>query len=227
MLKREVAKLKERYPQLFYVGLETEGVLIRPLTRLEYETAMNGNETEDMKWEYICNQTIVWPEFTTIDAIPPGWIKDIGEKVIELSGFKEPYRIIELYKEFKEGMSNFERQAEVIIRSAFSDITFEEMRKWNIYKFMDHLARAEWSLKEVLGLELELEIKDKEEIDELVQQEEELRVEKLRAQGIDPMLVLPLPEDKEYVPKPLTSSLDWNGDEVIDAFRETRVERGE
>lgn len=201
-----LAELKKKYPHLFLISLG-HGIIVRPLTKAEYEISINSfKNDESAVEEFICMETILYPELKSIDDIPFGWVNLIASKVKELSGFEDPLKATQLFLQRRAEQENsFERQAETIIRSAFSNITFEEMRHWDLFTLSDHLARAEWSLKEILGLEISIDIKEERDILDKVKQEKESRPQKLTEQGLDPMLILPLPEDPSYVPEPFLS----------------------
>jgi hypothetical protein len=114
-------------------------------------------------------------------------------------------------------MKSFDAQAEVIIKTAFPDITFEEMENWTKEKFMLRLAQAEWQLVELRKVPLRLvradepdpdhnpeEYDDEGEILEGWYDEEEnmpdpiMKIaEDMRKQGIDPMFAL-----REFIKKP-------------------------
>lgn len=222
-MKDTIARLRKQHKNLFMFHKDNQALLIRPLTREEVDYYNNKCEDERSLYEEITFLCIVYPSYISLEDIPSGWPDVLGPEILSISGFVDPKFSISVYMNAKKKIeSDFLTQAETIIRAAFSDISFEEMQSWNVYKLMDHLARAEWSLQQIyqLDVQLDVELPENEELTE-EQRDAQLKekVQELRESGQDPMRVLPIPQDREFMQLPLITGRKWNEEEIIDAFR--------
>lgn len=80
------------------------------------------------------------------------------------------------------------------------------MEDWTQDKFMKHLARAEWILQNLRGVNLE-----EEEADNTQQQDKNQLARKLVKEGRDPMMELYNP-DKTNRDEPDIQGIDWRGE---------------
>jgi hypothetical protein len=152
----------------------------RPLTRREYQL-INSFPIEDLHIA-VCRTVVVWPEQVDYDTLPCGIVEQLGNGIIEESGFGSQEYIDTMLTRSRNSMELFERQAECAISATFPYISFEEMQDWPVVKLIDYLARAEWTMQNIHKVPLEF-----------VKQQSETpppTAEELRKAGIDPMSVL-------------------------------------
>jgi hypothetical protein len=80
------------------------------------------------------------------------------------------------------------------------------MQHWTIDEFMHHLARAEWILENLRGIELEEETDNNNQT-----QDKDKLARELVKEGRDPMFELYSP-DKENSNEPDIQGIDWRGE---------------
>lgn len=73
---------------------------------------------------------------------------------------------------------------------------------------MKHLARAEWILQNLRGIQLEQD----DEVQQQEVQNEDKMVHELVKQGIDPMMELYDPDKNKQDDKPDIRGIDWRGE---------------
>lgn len=206
MLQPPLAALRRQHKQLFYVDLSPHTLLVRPLTRQEYEEIQLTHPEGDERSRAYCEACVVWPKINFQNPrLLAGLLDSLPPKLLELSGFTSPDLAMDLFQhERHKTASSFERQAECMIAVAFPHIRLDEIKQWSLYTLMEYYARAEWILKNLYNMEIDLEITHPEPVDE------EEQVRSLREQGIDPMFVMPLPADPPFVAFPLITRARWN-----------------
>lgn len=213
---REVFRKNRR---IFEVWVGDDRFLVRPLKRDEYSRIMREAKDFEDRDRLVVEAALLYPQGYDWESSPAGLLPNVAEQILILSGFLDPQVPINILQKSRESLKSFEAMAETVIRAAFPNISFEEMRSWDVYEFMDHLARAEWVLRNVYGVDPGIDIAEPEE-----PPEEEL-VKEIREKGLDPMLVLPLPPDPPFVPFPFITNLHWNKQEVVDAIGQGSTER--
>lgn len=220
-LKRIISELKSQYGRVFITEFGNHITIWRELTRREYKNIMLLAQTPDEVERLICSTAILYPLEEELRLA--GITQQLSTQIVEVSGFGSMHQAISYYEYYKEQMNNFENQAEVIIKTAFPTISFDEMLDWTTEQFMFKLAQAEWSLKEVLDHKIGIKINE-----EAIEQEENPEIikeiaAKMRESGIDPMLAFgdAILEDKPFLDLPLIGgSNQWKDGKILDAIQQ-------
>ena len=234
IIEELIKKLKEKHGRVFITEIGHRFVLWRELTRQEYRNIMNTATSEEEIEERICQAAVLYPKVdfaTGLAGIP----QVLAPQIVEVSGFGNPDQAFHYIDQHREHIErSFETQAEVIIKAAFPDITFKEMRQWSVYQLTERLVQAEWKLKFIDKVTLEFngpEAPAQDADDEgLVVDPEEARKElretaaKMREQGVDPIFALApyILTKKPYVEFPFITGTDWRNEAVWNGIRQSK-----
>lgn len=157
----------------------------RPLTRMEYyRLAAKASKGEDVAYE-VCRLAVLFPQDVDYQSLPGGVATRLADDIWRQSAAPSTERLTSLLGQFRQLMENFERQAECTIATAFPQFRFEEMANWPYIKLIDYVARAEWALNHIHKLPVQFARLDAEKNNETKPDPA-----KLRAKGIDPMMLL-------------------------------------
>ena len=169
----------------------------KEITRKEFEYIVSNTNHEWELEEMLCSTAVVFPENFDFINCKAGITATLGLHIIEISGFGDISHSRAYLEHSQNKMQTFESQAEVIIKTAFPDITFNEMKNWTVRELMDYLAKAEWKLNNFNSISFALEVPDSIEEKKLTPEEVEKAKKEMIKQGVDPMIAL-----AEYIMKP-------------------------
>lgn len=212
---------RSQYDEIYVTEIGGDDFVWRALTRKEHSDIVKFAMSEDDAHERICQVAVLWPKLDYRKKVKAYIPSQLAPQILYESGFVDGNREVLLLDSFRQKMMSFDMQAEVIIKTAFPDITFEEMANWTKEKLMLRLAQAEWQLTELRKVPLKLvragepdpdhnpeEYDDEGEIIEGWYEEETedpiMQIaEDMRKQGIDPMLTL-----RDLIKKPKPSYVE-------------------
>lgn len=229
MEEKEIRELitdlrKKHGDNLYLIRIGEHDFVFRLLSRQDMMDIYARAYDDYSREELICQKAVVWPERIDFSTYLAGIPKQLAPVIVELSGFTNPDSSISyLLEHYRNIMAtSFEAQAEVFIKVAFPEITFAEMKEWDLPTLIEHLARAEFVMKNIKGLPVEFsklngegEVAEKKEIDP----KEEAR--KLRESGIDPMLLLdPKTLREPYLTMPVIGGTKWSEEAVIHGIQQ-------
>lgn len=183
----------------------------RRLTRKEYmPLALRQMMGEDISLD-ILQIALLQPDPSTInfDTMPAGVVEQLVGIIWEQSAPPSTEKLLETIEEARALMNTFEMQAENTICTAFPSITPEETKDWPYSKLIEYAARAEWVLRNIYSLPLEIGGTEKQQ---------QKKPEELRKEGIDPMSTL-TPE--KLLPKQLPDMIivgtkGWRSFNIVD-----------
>ena len=208
-----IRRLRQKYPRLFLVMVGDEPFVVRPLTRAEWASIQAMTASAFEREEAICQTAVVHPADIDWSKARAGFPSALAPVILDLSGFSRPEVPIALLEQARQSMQVFERQAETLIRAVFH-VSLDELRNMDVHEFMEELARAEWALRRLYGIDQAIVIEPPSPPDK-----QELK-RQLRAEGIDPMRVFPPEPDKPLVPTPfILGRLKPLSDAAADAVR--------
>lgn len=149
---------------------------------------------EDIEQD-ILRAAVIEPDPYELDfnTMPAGVVKFVGSEIWQRSAPPDTEELLKIIEGLRQGMSSFEAQAENIICAVFPSIMLEETRKWPYSKLIEYAVRAEWILRNIHGLPVELGRTSKQPV-------EKVEPGELRKQGIDPMSTL---TPAQLRPKPM------------------------
>lgn len=204
-LERMLLRFRNQYGEVYVTAIGDVEFVFRALTPKEHREIAEFAENEDDAFERICNTAVLWPkiDFTRGRAY---WPTMLAPQILEESGFGGNYKEIQLLEIFREQLKGFDKQAEILIATAFPQYRFEEIETWTKEKLIKMAVAAEWQLRYLRGLkdfELIPTVQQEPDVDGEVQEEQPFDImEKaweLRRRGQDPLFVL---RDLIQKPKP-------------------------
>jgi hypothetical protein len=225
-IEQLIKKFKEQYEEIYVTSFGDEDYVWRALGRHDYREIQRLAENEQDAYERICNAAVLYPKVDFSSYQMKAYIPDqLAPQILEMSGFGAWKKEVELLDVFRKQMESFDFQAEVIVATAFPNITFEEMGNWTKEKLMLYVARAEWQLRTLRGIDLRLGRASELEAEEMDENSVPVNVEaeadpqqqimelanELRRQGHDPMFAMRWAYAKDkppYVERPLIGSVN-------------------
>lgn len=247
-IEKLIKELKEEYEEIYVTSIGGQDYIWRALGRHDYSEIQRLAIDELDAYERVCNVAVLYPVADFSSNKMKAYIPDkLAPEILEMSGFGQWRKEVFLLEAFRKQMESFDFQAEIIVATAFPNISFEEMGNWTKEKLMLYVARAEWQLTKLRGIDLklgrasELEAEDEEENEDAVKVDVEAEVDPeeelmqlandLRKQGQDPMFVLKWAYQKEkppYVERPLIGSVNQTDSMLagVNAWKEGVLEDG-
>ena len=146
-LENVIYDLKKEYDDIFYIEIEGEDFIFRPLTRFEYEELLVKRDLrEDVLSEVICDIAVLYPEkYDFNNPHVAGAPEALCNQIVYYSGFDDPDYIDELlYDKQEELDNNVFTMMENVITVAFPTIDIEDVKKMDAYEIIDYYARAAW-----------------------------------------------------------------------------------
>ncbi|WP_422661745.1 hypothetical protein ACK8P5_25665 (plasmid) [Paenibacillus sp. EC2-1] len=190
-IRQLVETLKKEYDELYVTSIRNDEFIYRPLTRKEYRQIKEQYADEYDAFEAVCNTTVLWPKLDFSGNAKAYAASQLAPQILEVSGFGKTQIDTMLLSVFRQQLESFDHYAEVIIATAFPNISFEEMDNWTKEKLMKYFARAEWALTKLRGVQLEITTSDPSEEAEAQSKVDYTELARIvREQGQDPMFVL-------------------------------------
>ena len=149
-----------KYDAVFFSEIEGELFAYRPLGRKEYKDIIEDINISDLdKQDKICKTVLFYPQDFDFDdccaGIPDVLYKDIIEK-----SCLDPESMMYLLHMERQRAEQLGSEMTCIIAEAFPYYSLEEIESWNNFKFMKVFSQAEWTLKNIRGLEFNMDIID-------------------------------------------------------------------
>lgn len=218
--------------KLLYITICNKEFVFRTLSKSEYKKILSVAEEEHQLEDMICQVGLVYPEEYDFSIAPlAGVSKTVSPMILELSGFTDVNVVIQSFDEYRHKMNtSFEQQCQALVKSAFPEVTFEEMDDWTWDKLLSVGAKAEYILN-LKGYDIELASRAEDEnIEQAPAKTDKETGAELRANGIDPMIYFGNEFTKKgnYVDFPLIGGVHWQNPEVLNEIRrqmERRVQR--
>ena len=150
----------QKYSAVFFSEIEGQLYSYRPLGRKEYKDIVtNENLDEWDKQDAIVKAALIYPTDFNLDDCPAGIPDKLCQDIIEKSCL-DPESMLYLLHMNRQEAEQLGSEMACIITEAFPSYTIEEVESWNNFKFMKIYAQAEWILKNIRGVEFQLDIID-------------------------------------------------------------------
>ncbi len=150
----------QKYSAVFFSEIEGQLFSYRPLGRKEYKDIVtNDNLDEWDKQDAIVKTALVYPVDFDLDNCPAGIPDKLCNDIIEKSCL-DPESMIYLLHMNRQEAEQLGSEMSCIIAEAFPNYSIDEIESWNNFKFMKIYAQAEWLLKNIRGVEFNLDIID-------------------------------------------------------------------
>ena len=150
----------QKYTAVFFSEIDGELYSYRPLGRKEYKDIVtNENLDEWSKQDAIVKTALVYPIDFDLDNCPAGIPDKLCNDIIEKSCL-DPESMIYLLHMNRQEAEQLGSEMSCIIAEAFPNYSLDEIESWNNFKFMKVYAQAEWVLKNIRGVQFQLDIVD-------------------------------------------------------------------
>lgn len=167
--------LQEQNRTVFMYKADDEVFFYKPLGRKDYrELCQDDTLSEFDKEEIVCDLCVLWPEnYNFEDCKNAGLPTVLSREIIHnsfLDDIDNRYALITMYR---TEMYERDNQITCIIHEAFPEFDIEEIENWDMEKTAYYLARAEWTLSYLRGVEMDMVYTDNP--NEPIQEEEPLK----------------------------------------------------
>ena len=150
----------QKYSAVFFSELEGQLYSYRPLGRKEYKDIVtNENLNEWDKQDAIVKAALIYPTNFDLDDCPAGIPDKLCNDIIEKSCL-DPESMLYLLHMNRQEAEQLGSEMACIIAEAFPNYNLDEIESWNNFKFMKVYAQAEWVLKNIRGVQFQLDIVD-------------------------------------------------------------------
>lgn len=150
----------QKYSAVFFSEIDGQLYSYRPLGRKEYKDILTNENISDLdKQDAIVKAALVYPPGLDLDDCPAGVPNQLCNDIVEKSCLDPESMLYLLHMERQEAEQLGSEMA-CIIAEAFPNYSLEEIESWNNFKFMKIYAQAEWVLKNIRGVQFQLDIID-------------------------------------------------------------------
>lgn len=150
----------QKYSAVFFSEIDGQLYSYRPLGRKEYKDILTNENISDLdRQDAIVKAALVYPPNLDLDNCPAGVPNQLCNDIVEKSCL-DPESMIYLLHVNRQDAEQLGSEMACIITEAFPSYTIEEVESWNNFKFMKIYAQAEWILKNIRGVEFQLDIID-------------------------------------------------------------------
>lgn len=150
----------QKYSAVFFSEIDGQLYSYRPLGRKEYKDILTNENISDLdKQDAIVKTALVYPPGLDLDDCPAGVPNQLCNDIVEKSCLDPESMLYLLHMERQEAEQLGSEMA-CIIAEAFPNYSLEEIESWNNFKFMKIYAQAEWVLKNIRGVQFQLDIID-------------------------------------------------------------------
>ena len=150
----------QKYFAVFFSEIDGQLYSYRPIGRKEYKDIVTNDSLSDLdKQDAIVKTAIIYPTDLDLDECPAGVPDQLCNDIIEKSCL-DPESMIYLLHSNRLEAEQLCSEMACIIAEAFPSYTIDEIESWNNFKFMKVYAQAEWILKNIRGVQFQLDIID-------------------------------------------------------------------
>ena len=150
----------QKHSAVFFSEIDGQLYSYRPLGRKEYKDILTNENINDLdKQDAIVKAALIYPQDLDLDDCPAGVPNQLCNDIVEKSCLDPESMLYLLHMERQEAEQLGSEMA-CIIAEAFPNYSLEEIESWNNFKFMKIYAQAEWVLKNIRGVQFQLDIID-------------------------------------------------------------------
>ena len=150
----------QKYSAVFFSEIDGQLYSYRPLGRKEYKDILsNENLNEWDKQDAIVKTAIIYPTNFNLDDCPAGVPDQLCNDIIEKSCL-DPESMLYLLHMQRQEAEQLGSEMACIIAEAFPNYSLDEIESWNNFKFMKVYAQAEWVLKNIRGVQFQIDVVD-------------------------------------------------------------------
>ena len=150
----------QKYNAIFFSEIDDQLYAYRPLGRKEYKDILTNENLNDWdKQDAIVKTALVYPVDFDLDDCPAGVPDQLCNDIVSKSCL-DPESMLYLLHVQRQEAEQLGSEMACIIAEAFPNYSIDEIESWNNFKFMKIYAQAEWVLKNIRGVEFQLDIID-------------------------------------------------------------------
>ena len=150
----------QKYDAVFFSEIDGQLFSYRPLGRKEYKDILSNENLSDFdRQDAIVKAALIYPENFDLDDCPAGIPNQLCTDIVEKSCL-DPESMIYLLHTHRQEAEQLGSEMACIIAEAFPSYTMDEIESWNNFKFIKMYAQAEWVLKNIRGVEFQLDVID-------------------------------------------------------------------
>ena len=150
----------QKYTAVFFSEIDGQLYAYRPLGRKEYKDILTNENLNDWdKQDAIVKTVMVYPVDFDLDDCPAGIPDKLCNDIVEKSCL-DPESMIYLLHMNRQEAEQLGSEMACIIAEAFPSYSLDEIESWNNFKFIKTYAQAEWVLKNIRGVQFQLDIVD-------------------------------------------------------------------
>lgn len=150
----------QKYDAVFFSEIEGQLFAYRPLGRKEYKDIIEDVNITDLdKQDKICKTVLFYPPDFDFDECSAGIPDKLYNDVMEKSCL-DPESMMYLLHMERQRAEQLGSEMTCIIAEAFPNYSIDEIESWNNFKFMKIFSQAEWTLKNIRGIEFNMDIID-------------------------------------------------------------------
>jgi hypothetical protein len=150
----------QKYAAVFFSEIDGQLYSYRPLGRKEYKDILTNENLNDWdKQDAIVKTAVVYPPDLDLDDCPAGIPDQLCNDIVEKSCL-DPESMLYLLHMQRQEAEQLGSEMACVIAEAFPSYTMDEIESWNNFKFMKIYAQAEWVLKNIRGVQFQLDIID-------------------------------------------------------------------
>lgn len=137
----------ENNPKAFIAQIEDKFFIYKTLGRNDYRLLVqNTSLTVLEKEEFICEQTVLYPEKFDFETCEAGIPTKLCEEILKSSYLGNQEARNNLMQMFRLEMEDIENQITCMIQEAFPNLRLEEIENMDMETTLKYLAKAEWIL---------------------------------------------------------------------------------
>lgn len=149
--------LQEQNRNVFMYKADNEVFFYKPLGRKDYKDLCENKDLSEFdKEEIVCDLCVLWPEDYDFENCDNAGLPTILSREILHNSFLDDvenrYALITMYR---TEMYERDNQISCIIHEAFPEYSVDEIDNWDMEKTAYYLARSEWTLAYLRGVEMD------------------------------------------------------------------------
>jgi hypothetical protein len=150
----------QKYSAVFFSEIDGQLYSYRPLGRKEYKDILTNESLDDFdKQDAIVKTALIYPIDFDLDDCPAGVPNQLCTDIVEKSCL-DPESMLYLLHMNRQEAEQLGSEMACIIAEAFPNYSIDEIESWNNFKFMKIYAQAEWVLKNIRGVQFQIDIVD-------------------------------------------------------------------
>lgn len=161
-----IEKLKEKYRTVYWIHLDGDIYIYKPLGRKDYKDLVDNKDVSTMdKEDEVIKKTLLYPDvkYLDIDELPAGIVNKLFTTIMENSFLADLESRTALMNYYRNEMYDLSNQIPCLINEAFPQYDIEEIENWDIERTSKYLSRAEWKLQNLRGLAINYDLLEEQE----------------------------------------------------------------